>query len=240
MSLCCLLELVAAVYAVTLFCRGDRLDRLAGEVLCLMWESKELKDINRAFMRMLARSAGQQAVQLALYATVSSASSLAAIQPGVPCRASTSWMAAAVWLCCGRLCTPRLTFLDSLAALATATMWPVAVLNGAHFIDSAWDVACARAEAGGKLLANMLMHGLHSSRPVTLVGTSIGARLVFHCCLELYKQGAGTCLARLTLLCHAATLEFAPYRSCSQVCCAFVVCPWMRPALGDTLMAGGH
>jgi Protein of unknown function (DUF726) len=77
------------------------------------------------------------------------------------------------------------------AGLATATMWPVAVLNGAHFIDSAWDVACFRAEAGGKLLAHMLMHGLHNGRPVTLVGTSIGARLVFHCCLELYRQGEG-------------------------------------------------
>lgn len=43
-----------------------------------MWESKELQDINRAFMRMLARSAGQQAVQLALYATVSSAPPAAA------------------------------------------------------------------------------------------------------------------------------------------------------------------
>lgn len=88
-------------------------------------------------------------------------------------------------------------------------MWPVAVLNGAHFIDSAWDVACARAESGGKLLAHMLMHGLHGGRPVTLVGTSIGARLVFHCCLELYKQNQ-----RARSLCYISCRRLsAPDRS---------------------------
>jgi hypothetical protein len=46
----------------------------AGSAFSVVWESKVLLDISRAFLRLLARSAGQQAVQLALYATVSGAS----------------------------------------------------------------------------------------------------------------------------------------------------------------------
>jgi hypothetical protein len=76
------------------------------------------------------------------------------------------------------------------AGLATATIWPVAVLNGAHLLDSAFDVACGRAKCGGKLLANMLMQRMHGDRPVTLVGISLGARLVYHCCLQLFKNHA--------------------------------------------------
>ena len=74
--------------------------------------------------------------------------------------------------------------------LATATIWPVAVLNCATLIDSAWDVSCLRAESGGKLLANMLAARLHGDRPVVLLGVSVGARLVYYCLLELYKLGA--------------------------------------------------
>lgn len=76
------------------------------------------------------------------------------------------------------------------AGLAVATVWPVAVLNCAYMLDSAFDVACVRAKRGGKLLAHMLMHGLHGERPVTLLGISVGARLAYHCCLELFRHGA--------------------------------------------------
>lgn len=43
----------------------------AGNTLALVWESRELAEIHKQFRKMIARSAGQQAVQLALYATVS-------------------------------------------------------------------------------------------------------------------------------------------------------------------------
>lgn len=45
----------------------------AGNTFALVWESKQLIEISNALMKMLARSAGQNAVQLGLYATVSSA-----------------------------------------------------------------------------------------------------------------------------------------------------------------------
>ena len=40
----------------------------------------------------------------------------------------------------------------------------------------------------GRLLAQLLMQGGHGDRPVTLIGYSMGARLVFHCLLELARN----------------------------------------------------
>lgn len=117
------------------------------------------------------------------------------------------------------------------AGLATATMWPVAVLNCATLIDSAFDVACIRAARGGKLLAGMLLSRLHGDRPVTLLGVAMGARLVFYCLLELYRQGASAPPppARL-LLPWPPTLGpgFTLFRSL----CTGVECLW-SPALHE-------
>ena len=46
--------------------------------------------------------------------------------------------------------------------------------------------ACNRLQAG-RLLAHVLMSGAHGDRPITLIGYSMGARLVFHCLLELCR-----------------------------------------------------
>jgi pimeloyl-ACP methyl ester carboxylesterase len=60
----------------------------------------------------------------------------------------------------------------------------------AQMIDHAWGVALDRAQKAGQLLAAALMAGGHGDRPVTLVGYSMGARLIFHALLELCRRGA--------------------------------------------------
>ncbi|GLI68120.1 hypothetical protein VaNZ11_012459 [Volvox africanus] len=76
-------------------------------------------------------------------------------------------------------------------ALVTAMMLPMAVMSAINFtLGSCWRLALRRAQLGGRCLAHMLMQGGHGDRPVTLIGFSIGARLIFHCLLELSRCGA--------------------------------------------------
>lgn len=44
------------------------------------------------------------------------------------------------------------------------------------------------------------MQGCHGGRPVTLIGCSMGARLVFHCLLELARLGLRGCVENVILL----------------------------------------
>ncbi|KAA6416645.1 MAG: hypothetical protein FRX49_13381, partial [Trebouxia sp. A1-2] len=71
--------------------------------------------------------------------------------------------------------------------LVAAVALPMTVMSAANLIDTWWAVCLDRAEKAGKLLAHVLMSGAHGDRPVTLIGYSMGARLVYHCLLELCR-----------------------------------------------------
>ncbi|CAA7022123.1 unnamed protein product [Microthlaspi erraticum] len=58
-----------------------------------------------------------------------------------------------------------------LKSLLAAMAWPATILVAADFIDN----------KAGRLLAEALRKGLQGNRPVTLVGFSLGARVVFKC-----------------------------------------------------------
>ncbi|XP_061351604.1 uncharacterized protein LOC133296598 isoform X2 [Gastrolobium bilobum] len=74
-----------------------------------------------------------------------------------------------------------------LSALFTALAWPAALLAATDFIDSKWTIAINRSDKAGKLLAEVLLRGLQGNRPVTLVGYSLGARVIFKCLQYLAK-----------------------------------------------------
>ncbi|KAL4644270.1 hypothetical protein ACB092_02G152600 [Castanea dentata] len=71
--------------------------------------------------------------------------------------------------------------LTVLSTLITALAWPAALLAATDFIDSKWTIAVDRSDKAGKLLAEVLLSGLQGNRPVTLVGYSLGARVIFKC-----------------------------------------------------------
>ncbi|CAJ1930333.1 unnamed protein product [Sphenostylis stenocarpa] len=85
-----------------------------------------------------------------------------------------------------------------LHGLLTALAWPVALLAATEFIDSIWTIAIdstyaiQRSDKAGKLLAEVLLGGLQGNRPVTLVGYSLGARVIFKCleCLAETENSA--------------------------------------------------
>lgn len=68
---------------------------------------------------------------------------------------------------------------------------PLAAMTAADVVfGSRWNKCLLKAKLAGKVLAELLARGLHGGRPVTLVGSSLGARAVFHCLLELHARGA--------------------------------------------------
>jgi thioesterase domain-containing protein len=83
----------------------------------------------------------------------------------------------------------RGAMLTVLSSLLTALAWPATLLGATDFIDSKWTLALNRSDKAGKILADVLLKGGQGSRPVTLIGFSLGARVVFACLEELAKRG---------------------------------------------------
>jgi len=74
-----------------------------------------------------------------------------------------------------------------LAAVVAAVAMPYFLIQLFDQIDKTWTIACERADSAGILLAQTLLEKKHGSRPVTLIGFSMGARLIYSCLLELER-----------------------------------------------------
>ncbi|KAH6791465.1 transmembrane/coiled-coil protein [Perilla frutescens var. frutescens] len=89
-----------------------------------------------------------------------------------------------------------------LSTLLTALAWPATLLYLTDIIDSKWTVALNRSDKAGKLLADeVLLKGLQGQRPVTLVGFSLGARVIFRCLQTLAEsENSAGLVERVVLL----------------------------------------
>ena len=85
------------------------------------------------------------------------------------------------------------------AAASSALLFPVAVLQAGDLIDNPWTLGLDRARKAGKALAEALRRGAQGHRPVTLIGYSLGALVVFTCLQEL---------ARIALNENSSSLDF--------------------------------
>ncbi|CAB9512184.1 Transmembrane and coiled-coil domain-containing protein 4 [Seminavis robusta] len=74
--------------------------------------------------------------------------------------------------------------------LALAASVPIYLVQAMNSIDETWSVVVSRAEEAGKELARSLLVNNAGHRPVTLLGYSFGARVVFSCLKQLlvYQQ----------------------------------------------------
>ncbi len=71
-----------------------------------------------------------------------------------------------------------------------ALQLPVVLTKLAYLIDNPWAVSLDRATMAGLILADSLIDRNLGTRPVTLVGYSLGSRVIFSCLQELAKKGA--------------------------------------------------
>lgn len=67
---------------------------------------------------------------------------------------------------------------------------PIVLSKLSYLIDNPWTVSMGRANAAGLILADSLIDRNLGVRPITLVGFSLGARVIFACLRELAARGA--------------------------------------------------
>ncbi|KAK1826155.1 hypothetical protein QBC39DRAFT_386927 [Podospora conica] len=77
-----------------------------------------------------------------------------------------------------------------LVALMSALQLPVVLTKLSYLIDNPWTVSLGRAQMAGLILADSLIDRNLGTRPITLVGYSLGSRVIFTCLQELAKKGA--------------------------------------------------
>uniref|UniRef100_A0A8D0G8I3 Transmembrane and coiled-coil domains 4 n=1 Tax=Sphenodon punctatus TaxID=8508 RepID=A0A8D0G8I3_SPHPU len=88
-----------------------------------------------------------------------------------------------------------------LSGIVTALTWPASLLTVASVIDNPWSVCLHRSAEVGKHLAQILLSRQQGKRPVTLIGFSLGARVIYFCLQEMAKE-KGRAYSLVKLLFH--------------------------------------
>ncbi|KAM6498952.1 Protein of unknown function (DUF726) domain containing protein [Amanita muscaria] len=112
-----------------------------------------------------------------------------------------------------------------MTALMSALQWPVILTKLGYLIDNPWNNALDRAKKAGLVLADVLIQRHLGVRPVTLIGFSLGSRVIFYALLELAKKKAfgvvqdvfllGTTLsASTTTWCDARSIVSGRFVNC--------------------------
>ncbi|KAF2444485.1 DUF726-domain-containing protein [Karstenula rhodostoma CBS 690.94] len=104
-----------------------------------------------------------------------------------------------------------------------AGLWPLGLVKVASVLDNPFSVALARADKAGKVLAHALIDGVQGKRPVTLMGYSIGARVIYSCLVELAEQNAFGLVEAAVLMGTPAPSDSKSWRKIRSVVAARVV-----------------
>ncbi|KAI1465417.1 DUF726-domain-containing protein [Daldinia caldariorum] len=75
-------------------------------------------------------------------------------------------------------------------ATLKGALWPIFLLSSASSIDNPFSLARNRSEKAGKILADAVINKVQGERPVTLVGYSLGARVIYTCLRVLAERKA--------------------------------------------------
>ncbi|KAL1305149.1 hypothetical protein AAFC00_002073 [Neodothiora populina] len=85
-------------------------------------------------------------------------------------------------------------------ASLTAGLWPLGLLKVSRIIDNPFSVAKSRADKAGIVLADALINRAQGERPVTLIGYSLGARVIYTCLKTLADRKAFGLIESVVLL----------------------------------------
>ncbi|KRY12268.1 CDK5 regulatory subunit-associated protein 1 [Trichinella patagoniensis] len=117
----------------------------------------------------------------------------------------------------------------ALAGVMSAVAWPVSLLGVASVIDNPWNVCIRRSQEVGEQLSQILLSRQHGHRPITLLGFSLGARVIYHCLLFMEKSGnfAGI-VQNVILLGTPVGCSPCEWKKISQVVGGFIINGYCR------------
>ncbi|KAH8554775.1 hypothetical protein BGW37DRAFT_420047 [Umbelopsis sp. PMI_123] len=104
-----------------------------------------------------------------------------------------------------------------MGALLAGLTWPLALTKIGYLIDNPWANALDRARIAGLILADSLMNRSMGSRPVTLVGFSLGARVIFFCLLELARMHAFGLVEDVAIFGTPVSASMTQWKECTTV-----------------------
>ena len=76
------------------------------------------------------------------------------------------------------------------AELMSSVMWPMGLAKVARVVDNPFTLSKARADKAGEVLADALINRAQGERSVTLIGYSMGARVIYACLMSLASRKA--------------------------------------------------
>ena len=102
------------------------------------------------------------------------------------------------------------------AGVANAVAWPMTILSLGKLADNPFSIARSRADKAGEVLADALINKAQGERPVTLIGYSMGARVIYACLNSLAKRRAFGLIESAVLIgapCPSTTVEWRTIRT---------------------------
>lgn len=108
-------------------------------------------------------------------------------------------------------------------AALSAGLWPLGLLKVSRIIDNPWSVGSYRAQKAGEVLADALINKAQGERPVTLVGYSLGAKVVYTCLHRLAERKAFGLVESVVLMGAPTPSDSADWRMLRSVVAGRVV-----------------
>jgi hypothetical protein len=105
----------------------------------------------------------------------------------------------------------------------TAGLWPLGILKISSILDNPFSVAKYRADKAGEVLADALINKVQGERPITLIGYSLGARLIYSCVKTLAARKAFGLIENVVLLGSPCPSDTEDWRSIRSVVSGRVV-----------------
>lgn len=103
------------------------------------------------------------------------------------------------------------------AGLLSAVMLPFGLMRLAKIAANPFSVAMSRADKAGEVLADALINRAQGKRPVTLIGYSLGSRVIYSCLQSLAKRRAYGLIESVVLMGSPIPADAAEWHSMRSV-----------------------